>query len=381
MQIRPVTEADYPGVQALHRSVGWPQRSMAGWRWLHANPARLDINAPAGWVAEGPDGALTAHVGNLVQRFRLGERTLHGATGFSIIVSPAARGVSRRMINTLIQQPNIFAAWTFNANARSQPLYARHGLKAWPEDTHALKLAWPVAPIVLAAGRLLRAAHAAVPAIAPHLGEWLMNDRLGRVPRLKLPPGVTLLTDLGDQSAYADFWRALHAEGRLLGDRSPAALRWRLSDPDQTTAPLILAFRRGRDITGYAQAMMAKGNIIEPPVLEIIDLEALADDAEAIPALMSALIAAARPMGAAKVRLQTITRQGLSRLGMYATSARREGGWGHCHIGFASDAPDPTLWSPTPWDGDYTVCLRPLPLRPPGRARAPARMRATTSKA
>lgn len=381
MQIRPVTEADYPGVRALHRDVGWPQRSMAGWRWLHANPARLDINAPAGWVAEGVGGTLTAHVGNLIQRFRLGERVLHGATGFSIIVSPAARGVSRSMINTLVQQPNIFAAWTFNANPRSQPLYARHGLKAWPEDTHDLKLAWPVAPVVLAAGRALRAAHAAVPAIAPHLGEWLMNDRLGRVPHLKLSPGVTILTDLGDQSAYAGFWRALKAESRLLSDRSPAALRWRLSDPDLTTPPLILAFHRGRDITGYAQAMMAKGNIIEPPVLEIIDIEALADDTEAIPALTAALIAAARPMGAAKVRLQTTSRQGLSRLGVHMRSARREGGWGHCHARFAPDAPDPALWSPTPWDGDYAVCLRPLPLTPPDQARAPARMRATVSKA
>lgn len=381
MQIRPVLETDYPGVQALHRSVGWPQRSMAGWRWLHANPARLDIDAPAGWVAEGADGALGAHVGNLVQRFRLGEQTLHGATGFSIIVSPAARGASRDLIDNFIQQPNIFAAWTFNANPRSQPLYARHGMQAWPEETNALKLAWPVAPLVLAAGRLLRAVHAAVPAIAPHLGEWLMNDRLGRAPRLKLPPGVTILTDLGDQSAYADFWRALNAEGGLLSDRSPAALRWRLSDPDLTLPPLILAFRRGRDITGYAQAMMAKGNIIEPPVLEIIDLQALADDAEAIPALMTALIAAARPMGAAKVRLQTITRQGLARLGPHAASARHEGGWGHCHARFSADAPDPALWSPTPWDGDYAVCLRPLPLTPPGRSRARAGMRATASKA
>lgn len=381
MQIRPLTEADYPGVQALHRSVGWPERSMAGWRWLHANPARLEIDAPAGWVVEGPDGEPAAHIGNLVHRFRLGDQVLHGATGFSIIVSPAVRGASRAMIRTFAEQPNIFAAWVFNANPRSQPLYARHGMNAWPEDTHALKLAWPVAPLVLVAGRLLRAAHAAFPAIAPYLGEWFMNDRLGRVPRFKLPPGVTILNDLGDQSAYAGFWRALNAEGRLLGDRSPAELRWRLSDPDLTTPPLILAFWRGKHITGYALAMMAKGNIIEAPVLEIIDLEALAGDAEAIPALMTAFLAAARPMGAAKVRLQTTTRQGLSRLGVHTVSARREGGWGHCHARFAPDTPAPALWSPTPWDADYAVCLRPVPLTSPDRAWAPARIRPTASKA
>ena len=42
-------------------------------------------------------------------------------------------------------------------------------------------------------------------------------------------------------------------------------------------SPLVIAFNRGREITGYAMAMMAKSNILEPPVLEILDLEALAD--------------------------------------------------------------------------------------------------------
>lgn len=74
MAIRELTPADYPAIQALHRGVGWPERSLAGWKWLHANPARLEIGAPAGWVSTGPDGRVTAHAGNLVQRFRMGEQ-------------------------------------------------------------------------------------------------------------------------------------------------------------------------------------------------------------------------------------------------------------------------------------------------------------------
>jgi hypothetical protein len=128
-------------------------------------------------------------------------------------------------------------------------------------------------------------------------------------------------------------------------------------------------------------AMMAKANIVEAPVLEIIDLEALADDAAAIPALMDALLALARPMGAAKVRLQTTSQRGLSRLGSHASAARREGGWGHCHVRFAPDAPEPSLWSPTPWDADYAICLRPVPCHAPARGRVPVRVRATASKA
>lgn len=364
MALRELTEADYPAVQALHRSVGWPQRSLAGWRWLAADSARHEIGAPAGWIVDGPDGAPAACLGNLIQRFSLGDRPLYGATAFSIIVAPAARGASRSLLNAFAGQPNVFAAYTLNANARSQPLYARYGMQAWPSATHAVKLSWPIDRPVLAAGRLLRALAEAAPGVVSWLGERLMNDRLGKTARLNLSNGVAVLNDLRDQSRYAEFWQALKAEGRLLADRSPAALRRRLGDPDLTTRPLILAFNRGRDITGYAMAMMAKANIVEAPVLEIVDLEALHDDAGAVPALMQALLDAARTMGAAKVRLQTVSLRSLDRLGVWANSARQEGGWGHCHVRFAPDAPDPALWSPTPYDGDYGVCLRPLPLRP-----------------
>jgi len=360
MTLREISEADYPGVQALHRGVGWPERSLAGWRWLHANPARLEIGAPAGWVMDGPDGEPAGHVGNLIQRFRLGERRLHGATGFSIIVTPTVRGASRSMLKTFTRQPGVFARYTFNANSKSQPLYVRHGMQAWPEQTHALKLSWVVDPLPLVLGRLWRRLYDAAPGLVG-ASERLMNDRLGRAVRPSLPPGVSLMTDFGDVSPYAAFWQALAGEGRLLADRSPEVQRWRLQDPDLSQPPLILAFERDGAVVAYAMAMMAKSNILEPPVLEILDLEALRDHAAAVPVLMTALKDAARAMGAAKLRLQTVTPQALERLGDFARTARREGGWGHCHVQFSPDAPDPALWSPTPYDGDYAICLRPVP--------------------
>ena len=372
MTSRPTTETDFPALQALHRHVGWPERSLAGWRWLHANPARLSAGAPAGWVVDGPDGQPAGHVGNLVQRFWLGDQPLHGATGFSVIVTPPVRGASKAMLGAFAGQPGMFAAWVFNANRRSQPLYARHGLQAWPGPTHALKLSWIINPVTLACGRFYRLAHRLAPDLVSRWGERLLNRRLSAKPRLDLPQGVTVLSDFRDQSRYAAFWTALRAEGRLLADRSPEVLRWRLADPDLTEPPLVLAFNRGAGITGYAMAMMAKSNILEPPVLEILDLEALADDVTAIPALLNALKDSARRMGAAKLRIQMVSPRLLERLGDHVRGTRREGGWGHCHARFASDAPDPALWSPTPYDGDYGMCLRPVPARAQAVVLAPS---------
>lgn len=381
MFIRPITETDFPAIQALHRHVGWPERSPTGWRWLHANPARHDIGAPAGWVVEGADGAPAAFAGNLIQRFRLGDQMLHGASGFSIIVTPPARGASRAIIRTFLDQAGVFAAYTFNANPTSQPLYLRHGMRPWPEQTHALKLSWTIDPAALALGRVFRETYRLAPGPVSGWGERLMNDRLGGAPDLDLPPGVTMLTDLRDRSRYGDFWTALSGEGRLLADRSPSALRWRLADPDLTTRPVILAFNRGQAVTGYAMALLAKANTLEAPVLEILDLEALDRDDAAIPAMMKGLRLAARALGAAKLRCQVVSPRLLRRLGVWGERARREGGWGHCHVRFSIGAPDPDLWSPTPLDGDYAICLRPVPLGAKVAAREPAPARPTASKA
>ena len=369
MKTRPTSERDFAAIQALHRHVGWPERSLAGWRWLHDNPARIGTESPAGWVVDGPDGRPAAHVGNLVQRFCLGDQELRGATGFSIIVTPAVRGASRDIFQTFLRQPGMFAAYTLNANSTSQPLYARHRMTAWPEPTHALKLSWIIDPVPLAISRLYRAAYRLAPDVVTRWGERLMNGRLRAAPRLDLPESVSVLSDLGDASPYAAFWTTLRAEGRLLADRSPETLRWRLADPDLTDPPVILAFDRGGVITGYAMAMMAKANTLEAPVLEILDLEALDGEVEAIPTLMKGLIAAARQMGTAKLRLQAISPRLHERLGDLAGSARREGGWGHCHAWFSPDGPGPALWSPTPYDGDYAICLRPVPVRKTQRAR------------
>ncbi len=379
MSVRPFTPADRDAVNALHREVWWPERSDAGWAWLDANPARHDIDAPAGWVAVDASDRPVAFVGNLVQRFWHGEDRLHGGTGFSIIVPHAARGRSRNLIQAVMRQPDVFATYTFNANPMAARLYPRQGLAAWPPRTHGLKLSWIVDPLECLQGRLLRTLVHRAPRLTDPYREHFMNRRLKRrtpaaAPIASSPAAVAVLDDLSDGSDYAAFWQALRAEGRLIADRSPEILRWRLNDPDRTDPPILLAFRRNGAITGYAMALLAKGNPIEPAALEIIDLIALQDEPHAIPALMQALMQTAKTLGAAKLRLQAMGEDLLRRLGPWAARAHREGGWGHCHAAFRPDAPSSLTWQPTPFDGDYGVCQRPIPL---AREAQPARVRQT----
>lgn len=377
MSLRPFESGDYAAVNALHHDVWWPERSTAGWDWLASNPARLDIEAPSGWVVEGQTdhGQAAAFMGNMVQRVWKDDTLHHVATGFSVIVPPTLRGKSRQLIRAVLNQPNITAGYTLNANSRSAPLYSRHGMAAWPARTSDLKLSWVINPIDCLHGRFLREAVRRAPHLTdPYRERFVRSGRpsladrvLGRKRPLRYPSQVSALNDLADDSVYGDFWQALKAEGRVIADRSPEILRWRTGDPDQTEPPVMLVYTRGGAVTGFAMAILAKATPIEPVFLEILDLVALQDEPHAIPALMRALVDVARERGAAKVRLQVVNEELKRRLGPWALGARREGGWGHGHIRFRAGGESLQTWSPTPFDGDHAFCQRPAPLRVPAR--------------
>lgn len=357
LNLRPFEPEDTPKVDALHRSVDWPVRSAEGWAWLKANPARPK-DFPIGWLAEDDEGR-TAFVGQFPLTFHARDQALMGVTGYSIIVPPALRGAASPLIRRVLDRSDAAFHYTLNANALSAPLYRRYGMLPWPAETHALKLSWVIDPVACAAANLVRRA---APDRSGRPGpERLMNRRLNAPRDLRLPPQTEPLTDFG--ADWDDFWARLKDSRAILAARDAGTLRWRMADPDRTAAPISLVFRRDGAITGWIMAQTAKMSRHEPPVLDIIDLAAIDDEAEAIQALAGAMIRNARAFGVAKVRLQVVSPPVLAALGPLAARARREGGWGHAHARFRPDWGERlrAAWSPTPFDGDYGFCLRPVP--------------------
>ncbi|MFN3352979.1 MAG: N-acetyltransferase [Brevundimonas sp.] len=358
---RPFTRADHEAVNALHRSVGWPERSLGGWRWLEENPARRTARSPVGWVVDGPDGRPHAFLGAFLQSIKGQAGPAAFYNGFSLIVSPKARGAARGLVGALLAQPEAALTATLNANRLSSPIYPRLGFQPLDDPMFRLKLSWRIDPAAALASRMLRIAAEAAPALFADGREWLASSRLARGDLPVLPSGVSAIQDLSDDGAYARFWRAAEARSDLIADRSPEILRWRLADPDLTRRPILLGVWRDRELAAVAMALMAKQRPIDPAVLEVLDLQALDGEAvDAFPRLMSALMAIGRAQGAAKLRLSVVHPGLLEALGPWAGRARREGGWGHAFERWRDPADARRkLWRPTPFDGDYSFCLRP----------------------
>lgn len=358
-----VPAQDLDGVAALCRWAWWPERDLAGWTWLTQAPGM--VGRPLGWVCAADD-EIVGFMGNFVQERRQGADTVAAVCGHTFLVHPKAMGKARMLMRRILDQGEVAATYTFNANGRSAGFFKHFGFETWPEAGADTKLVWPVAPVTLGAERVLRRWSQARKFAGVQGGrEWFPPRPVPAV--LAAPrgtPSVRVLDPRIDiDGRFDDLWRALTATAASLARRDAAALRWRVADPMLTRPPILLAYEADGVLAGYLLAILAKGSEIEAPALEIIDLIALPQvETVALPALVTALIGLARPLGAARVRLG-LAHPRVETLLAPTRPARRQTPYSHCHVRFGQPGNDPGRagWYATPFDGDQSFTSRPAP--------------------
>ncbi len=366
-RVRPFVMADSGAVAALCDWAWWYQRSAAGWRWLtEGQPgAPFSDTMPAGWVCETDGGEVRGFLGNFLQPFDYRGEALVGATLHTLLVHPQVRGASRDLLRRFAGQDAAFVRYTFNANDRSAPIYRHFDMQPWPEALSRVKYVWRTDWTGVVSERALRWMHglggdsAARPTIEHFEDGRVWTGVIGQC-----EPGVADLGAGGIDARFDRLWDRLRADGRLLARRDAATLRWRCADPDLTRTPVILTYEDADGLAGYLMAFFSKGSEVERPALEIIDLIAVQQsEVVAIPAMIRTLLRSARALGAARVRLPFVS-PGLEALMAPFRSARRVYPFDHCHLRWSASAPAElaSAWYATPFDGDYSFCLRPPPL-------------------
>ncbi|MFN3911215.1 hypothetical protein [Hyphomonas sp.] len=361
IDVRPIVPGDFAAIDRLMERVWFARRSAAGFDWLcHRNPGQSGL--PAGWVAEDRDGIVRAFLGNFVQRgWYQGEANLI-ASGYNFVSDADQGGRAVNVLRACLKQDSIALVHTLTANPFSGRLHTAMRLTPYPE-TGTLKLDWMTQPVVAAIGAISWRAHGLagekfirripdLPRRVPDVNAWLAEAG-GDVLRIAHPE-----TD----ARLASFDLELRAGARLFAERSPAALQWRLSDPDDPVPPVLVAYPATGAIRGLALFQFNKPSEAEPPYLDVMDLVSLdPEDSTAVQALIKAGLMLARRSGAARLRLSMVSPGLLRLLGPYADQARKTVST-FSHAFYKPKATTFTCtgetWQPLPYDGDNGPCLR-----------------------
>lgn len=351
--LREVLPTDWTSLNDLHRWAWFSERSESGWEWVH----RFGQGYP-GWVLEDEDG-VCGYLGNIRQDYALRGTSLLGATGYSLIVLPRAKGGSRLLLDAFRSQPDVFATSIFNSNDRASPIYSREGFTAFPQDWADAKIVWPLAPMTILSERIARSLYR-----NRRPSRELFSSARERPPGPNTA-GLSALDPWTDAGAINLFHAELRNTGSLIADRSARVLQGRFSDPDRAELPMLYGWRNGDRLSAVALGQLGKMSECEAPILDIIDVVWLEPHGAAgAAALLAQLKTAGRRAGASRMRLSLVNHT-TAEIALRVPGAVIRHRHVHGHVGFIAGLEEDLPWAPTPFDGDFGFCLRPPPTNTP----------------
>ncbi len=367
MRIRPVTQDDYPALNRLLSDVWFPTRSMAGWAWLlEQNPHQGD--RPSGYVACDTQNTILGFLGATGVELVNQRETLYATSGHSVVAAPQTPGAGVLLLRSLLQSDFGTAAYTLNNNALVQPIYDRLGGLPLSPQTADTTLNWITNHSLLAkAGFYRRYQRLRSFKTARSQGEQFARFEL---PDPAFSPSANHVKPCAfpfhDCPDLAHFWERLSSSEPFYMRRDTAALKWRFSNPDQTLDPIMFVFDRGNGVEGWLIAQVSKETEISAPILTIVDLIALDDAVQsAYPTLVSTAIEASRQMRLQRVQLPFADKATINALKPLLKSSNIHKGHIHAHAKFHQNTDTDMLernWRLTPFDGDFTYCLRQPPI-------------------
>ncbi|ACT59655.1 hypothetical protein [Hirschia baltica] len=373
--IRFATLKDTGEINHLLGLAWFTQHSEAGWKWLFEdNPAQGEI--PPGIVSIGKDGDLNGFVGCCIKRFSQNGETLTAMTGHSLVAHPNHLSAGFRLMVNLLHQKVGFGTYTLNNNEIAARIYPRISQKAGYNNVPIfgqaarMSLQWITNPALQIQAGLKRRYHIQTNFKTARNGvERFSTYTAPPTDKIKLPKYTSLIADHHQhETALSLFWSRLSSNEGIFTYRDKATLDWILSNPDAQTPPIFITYDRGDGIEGWLIGLISKESEIAPPILSIIDLIALPESQNTIlPELISAARKIASKMKLMKVHLPYASQETVKALENCITPSNiKTTDYAHAHGCFYPPYRVEEFeknWSPTPLDGDFSFCLRPMPIR------------------
>jgi hypothetical protein len=303
VRIREVEDGDLDAVGRLLKAEGWGAPTASDWRWLwQENPALSRTVLPRGWVLL-EQGSVVGFLGNMLQEYRFGDRTLTAAVAAGLVVAPAARGSSLKLITSHARQPNVDLLLNTTAAPHVSKIHQFLKFRPVPQPTFDRSAYWVLRPARFARGALAKKGlprAAALPA-APFLALLIQTERLRR----RWPREVRSDVELRVISApsigveFDQLWqRRLTEWPRLLAVRDAQTLRWHFASRGRPHAPFLVCAFSGSALLGYVAVVRQDAAHLELARARVADIFVAHDDPDIIRQLLVRSASHARSAGA-----------------------------------------------------------------------------------
>jgi hypothetical protein len=303
VRIREVEDADLDAVGRLLRAEGWGAPTASDWRWLwQENPALSRRLLPRGWVLLDQE-SVVGFLGNMLQEYQFDGRTLTAAVAAGLVVSPAARGSSLKLIASHAKQPNVDLLLNTTAAPHVSKIHQFLKFRPVPQPTFDRSAYWVLRPARFARGALVKKGLPRVAArpVAPLLALLIRTEGLRRQWPRELRSGIELKV-ISAPSIGAEFdllWQRRLAEcARLLAVRDAQTLRWHFASRGRPHAPFLVCAFSGSDLLGYVAVVRQDAAHLELARARVADIFVQHDDPEIIRQLLVRSASHARSAGA-----------------------------------------------------------------------------------
>ncbi len=182
-RVRPVEPRDIDGIIRLTGAVGFPQRSLEGWKWVMFENTHQGEHV-SGWVIED-GGQIIAFLGLHISRLLTPSGPVDVASGHTFICLPEHKGVGSSLLRRVARYPHAAAIISLSSNHIVAPNYPRVGIEPWLGAKGRERTEWPLHWHRYLAGKTLQ-----LVSRLPHGFAMLAaHERFGAPPAPLVPTG------------------------------------------------------------------------------------------------------------------------------------------------------------------------------------------------
>jgi hypothetical protein len=365
--VREVVDADLEGVGSLYSIAGWPAPTRETWAHFWAkNPALTDAPAACrGWVLDH-EGQLVGYLANILQSYRLGERTITAACAANMVVQPEFRGSSMQLYLAFVRQRGVDLLLNTTAAPHVSQISEFLKFKRLPQPDYNRVIFWVLRPFEFAPAALRKKGLPGIVSVlgGPALGASLALESLSRLrSRPASSSGIELrvveIENVGEE--FNQLWRRVSSaeSGSLLALRDAATLRWHFANRSPQHDSCFLAAFRGGSLEGYAAVIRQDNPQLGLTRAKLADLVVANGDRDITRWLISGAFRLARRRGAAMIEVVGFPQRVRAILDEFSPRRREDAPWPFLYKAL-DPALDPILakeatWMACLYDGDGSL--------------------------